>query len=134
MSANILIVDDDQGVLEVLSRLVQSGGYSTRTALDGRTALRMVRRSPPDLVVLDMVMPGVGGLGFLNEIRSVCPGLPVIMITGVLDERSARISMKLGAVDFLTKPLDMQGLLFSIKAALAARGRSSHPSGEPSSS
>ena len=127
----ILIVDDDDGVREAL-RLILDESYSVADVPDGRTALSLIRQQHVDLVLLDILMPDVDGIEILQEIRSVEPRLPVIMMTAVRTVLTAVAAMKLGAVDYITKPFAEANLLAAIHAALQPlRGRRTVPPPRP---
>ncbi|MFH2203549.1 MAG: response regulator [Elusimicrobiota bacterium] len=117
----ILIVDDEATIRRVLSRLLAGSGHEIMTAEDGREALEMIQQRPPDLVLLDINMPRLGGMRLLELVKKIRPGLPVIMVTGVDDPDQALATMSLGAEDYVTKPFDFDYIDTAIKANLAAR-------------
>ena len=119
MARKILIVDDDPNIRKTLARILTDWGYEASGAADGLAALEAIRSAPPALVLLDMQMPGMGGLEFLKAVRAVQPDLAVIMITGVEDEEQAKKSMELGASDYIVKPFDFDYLRDSVRAKLA---------------
>jgi DNA-binding response OmpR family regulator len=120
----ILIVDDEQSVREVLSEYFTEQGYAVETAGDGEEALAIVQRSLPDLVLLDVRMPGIDGVETLRRIRGLAPDLAVIMVTANEDVGLARDTLKLGALDYVAKPFDFVYLERAIMAGLAqADGR-----------
>jgi DNA-binding NtrC family response regulator len=104
----ILIVDDDEGVRQILAQTLQSSGYSITTADSGERAVSMVRESPIDLVILDLVLPRVDGLEVLRDLAAVRPEAAVIMITGHASVETAIKAMKMGAVDYIVKPFRME--------------------------
>ncbi|MGH7345271.1 MAG: response regulator, partial [Candidatus Rokuibacteriota bacterium] len=116
----VLIVDDDDGVRDAL-HLILDESYSVVDVQDGRTALSLIRDRRVDLVLLDILMPDVDGIEILQEIRSVEPHLPVIMMTAVRTVLTAVAAMKLGAADYITKPFAEANLLAAIHAALQQR-------------
>lgn len=117
----ILIVDDNQDLQFNLSAIVQNEGYNAITAGDGVKALKEVRSKTPDLVLLDMKLPGMDGLSILEEIKNIDKNIIVIMLTAYGDVKMAVRSMKLGAYDYLTKPFDNEELVMVIKKAFEAR-------------
>jgi two-component system nitrogen regulation response regulator NtrX len=105
-SARILVVDDDAGVREALDMFLRYEGFEVTAAASGAAALDELERQPPDLVFLDVKMPGVDGMELLGRLRARWPAMPVIMISGHGDIRTAVEALKRGAEDFLEKPLD----------------------------
>jgi CheY-like chemotaxis protein len=113
MSGNlgrILAVDDEVSVLEVLSEYFGGQGYRVETAGDGPTALARLQQARPDIVLLDVRMPGMDGVEVLKRIRSADPSLPIIMVTANEDVDLARETLKLGAFDYVAKPFDFSYL------------------------
>jgi len=127
----VLIVDDDAAQRRLLGDFVGSLGFGTAEAATGEIALEAVRRRPPDLVLLDVRLPGMSGIETLAEIRkTVGPDLPVVLITAHGDLRQAVEAMKTGADDYLLKPLDLDELEAAVVDALGASG--GRPAGERS--
>ena len=118
----ILIVDDEQSVREVLSEYFTEQGYSVENAGGGEEALALVQRSTPDLVLLDVRMPGIDGVETLRRIREIAPDVSVIMVTANEDVALARETLKLGALDYVAKPFDFVYLERAIMAGLAQSG------------
>jgi two-component system, response regulator, stage 0 sporulation protein F len=114
----ILIVDDERPVLDVLSEYLQSQGYTTATAQGGMEALASIERERPDLVLLDVRMPGLDGLEVLRRLRQTDRGPAVIMVTANEDTALARETLKIGAFDYVAKPFDFQYLDQVVAAAL----------------
>jgi two-component system response regulator HydG len=123
-SARILLVDDDPNSLESTRKILELAHYEVVTATDGQAALDLIRPSLSrpieqfDLVVTDVRMPRLGGLEFLRAISLCSDAVPVILMTAFGRVQDAVWAMKLGAVDFLTKPFKRQQLLVSVEAAL----------------
>jgi DNA-binding NtrC family response regulator len=120
----ILIVDDNEDLQFNLSNIIKSEGYGVLTAGDGSTALKLVESKSPDLVLLDMRLPGMDGIKTLEEIRKIDANLIVIMLTAFGEVKGAVNAMKLGAFDYLTKPFDNEELVLIIKKALQTRNLS----------
>jgi two-component system response regulator (stage 0 sporulation protein F) len=118
----ILIVDDEQSVREVLSEYFTEQGYSVESAGGGEEALALVERGTPDLVLLDVRMPGIDGVETLRRIRKIAPDVSVIMVTANEDVGLARETLKLGALDYVAKPFDFVYLERAIMAGLAQSG------------
>ncbi len=115
----ILVVDDEKDFCTLLSDSLSQEGYRVLTANNGRTALRLVKKEKPDLVLLDIKMPGMDGIEVCKRIKRVKKETAVIMLTayGILE--TARRAMKLGAYDYVTKPVDHSLLKSLVKEALA---------------
>ncbi|MCL7462645.1 response regulator [Pseudomonas sp. NW5] len=112
----ILLVDDDEFVHKIVARQLDAARYELITAADATEALRILRNLTPDLVLLDIVMPGVDGLEALRRFRSM-PALakvPFVMLTGKSEEQVVVESLKLGASDFIAKPFDRATLLAKV--------------------
>jgi CheY-like chemotaxis protein len=111
MAATILVVDDDEGIRELLRLHLSSAGYSVNVADDAISAGYLVLRSPPDLIISDVVMPHMDGFEFVRALKSdrSIPDIPVIFLTSV-EDGDAR-GKELGAVGYLTKPVRADRLL-----------------------
>jgi DNA-binding response OmpR family regulator len=118
----VLVVDDEPGVRASFELLLEDH-YTVITVPDGPSAIRAVRSCPIDCVLLDVLLPGVDGLQVLQELRSLDPTLPVIMVTAVNALRPGVTAMKLGAHDYIPKPFDEQEVLGAVAAALDWRRR-----------
>ncbi|HEX16351.1 MAG TPA: UDP-3-O-[3-hydroxymyristoyl] N-acetylglucosamine deacetylase [Deltaproteobacteria bacterium] len=125
MEAKILIVDDEEAVIKAIAGALEDEGYLTLTARDGREALEIYRREGADVVLLDIWMPDIDGLDLLRRIKDVDDSCPVIMISGHATVSTAVKAMKMGAFDFLEKPLSVEALLGTVERAL--RERKAHP-------
>lgn len=104
--ARILVVDDHVTVCDVLEEFLRSRGYDAYTALDGPTAIAKVKAVRPHIVLLDIMMPGMGGIETLKEIRKVDPRVGIIMVTAISDEELGKRAIELGAYEYITKPID----------------------------
>jgi len=120
-SRNILIVDDDWQVREVLHEIFLSAGYTCRVAGDGREGLEQFRAGRPPLTVTDLKMPAMDGISLLQAIREVDGDAAVIVLTGAADVKTAIDSLKLGAHDFIMKPVNVDELLIAAERALERR-------------
>ena len=118
MAATILLVDDEPQILQALSGLLQDEEFEVLTAPDGETALRLVREAAPDLVMLDIALPGRDGLEILKDIKDHHPALPVIMISAFGSVENAVRATRLGAYDFIEKPPHADKILLSVRNAL----------------
>src|SRR5437016_14537127 len=103
--ANILLVDDEPGMLRYIKTLLEVDDYKVETATTGEEALARIQKGlQPDLVLLDLLMPGIDGLQTLEQLRQMKPGVKVVMLSCVNDTRKVVQAMRLGAQDYLTKP------------------------------
>ncbi len=118
--ANILLIDDENEFVETLAERLEIRGCVSRIARDGETGISMVASESFDVVILDLMMPGLSGLDTLRQIKTIDKALPVIILTGHGSTKDAMEGMHIGAFDFLMKPLDIKELLEKIQ--LASRG------------
>jgi len=118
---DILIVDDDRQVREVLHQIFISAGYNCLLASDGREGIEVFTASRPPLVVTDLKMPGMTGMELLQQVRAVDGDAAVIVLTGAADVKTAIASLKLGAHDFIMKPVNIDELLIATERALERR-------------
>lgn len=119
----ILVVDDEAPVREVLSEYFTSHGYTVDGASSGDEALATIRHDRPDLVLLDIRMPGIDGVEVLGRIRKLDGALAVIMVTANEDVALARETLKLGAFDYVAKPFDYDYLDRTVSAAREVAAR-----------
>ena len=116
-AGHILLVDDDATVTEVLSRYLEREGFAVEAVADGDTALAAARATPPDLVVLDLMLPGIDGLEVCRRLREDAP-VPVVMLTARGDESDRIAGLELGADDYVVKPFSPRELTARVKAVL----------------
>ena len=116
----ILIADDDPQVRDVLERFLTEKGYAVSTATGGLEALEMLVEVEPDVLLLDIEMPDLNGLEVLRRILAGGIDAEVIMVSGYDDEEACRMAIRLGAADFVTKPMDLDYLNLSLQAKLLA--------------
>ncbi len=122
MAATILIVDDEKNIQLTLSRALSMEGYAVETAGGGREALEKIAAQPVDAVVMDVRMPDLDGLEVLERARQTRPDLPVVIMSGQGSLETVRQAFKLGAFDFLEKPItEKEKLLAAVRNALAMR-------------
>jgi len=119
-TATILVVDDEPIVTNLLSTSLGERGYSCITAPTGEDALRELSRGNIDVALLDLRLPGVSGIDVLREIKSTYPGTAVIVVTAVGDAQTAVDAMKMGAVDYIIKPFEVEKVNHSVELALQA--------------
>ncbi len=118
MSATILVVDDEPQILQVVSGILQDEGFEVATAPDGEVALRLAAEEAPDLVLLDIALPGLDGLEVLKELKRQYPLLPVVMISAYGSVENAVKATRLGAFDFIEKPPHADTILLTVRNAL----------------
>jgi DNA-binding NtrC family response regulator len=119
MSPRVLLVDDETNIRRMVGALLQGEGYDTAEAPNGAAALAAVRDIPPDAILLDLMMPGgADGLATLEELKRALPDVPVVMMSGKASLADAVRATKLGAFQFLEKPLTPEGLLVAVRSAL----------------
>jgi DNA-binding response OmpR family regulator len=125
MSKHILLVDDDDLMRRSLAFSLEQAGYRTSTAADAENALRLARRDPPDLILLDIGLPGMDGLDALRSFKQEAD-IPIIFVTARRRELDQALGLELGADDYVTKPFDQNVLLARIKAVLRRFDRPLH--------
>ena len=132
----MLIVDDERPVREVLSEYFETQGYAVSVAADGHEALAAFTRERPDVVLLDVRMPGMDGLQVLKRLREADADVAVIMVTANEDLELARESLSVGAFDYVAKPFDFEHLAQAVSAAVVHSARTpslEHPAASPAS-
>ena len=118
MTATILIVDDEENLRMTLSRILTKAGFNVTTASSGEEALRLVQAGAYELAFIDLLMPGIGGLVLLGELRRLYPEMPVLILTAHATLDSAIEAVRQGARDYLVKPADPQLLIARVEAIL----------------
>lgn len=128
--ARVLVVDDDPTVSDVVLRYLERAGYQVDRAADGLAALAAVDRAAPDLVVLDLMLPGIDGLEVCRRLRQRAVTVPVIMLTALGEESDRILGLRLGADDYVTKPFS-PGSWCCGSARCCAAPASAQPPGRP---
>jgi len=134
MSTRVLVVDDDLTIAEVVGDYLQDAGLETRHAADGPAALSAAREWLPDLVVLDLMLPGIDGLEVCRRLRSAPgsqPPVPVIMLTALGGEPDRVAGLEAGADDYVTKPFSPRELALRVQAVLRRASAAEAPPPEP---
>ena len=121
----VLVVDDEPQILRALRAGLRGHGYDVQTAIDGEDALDQIALHPPDIVILDLVMPGKSGFDVVQEMRTWST-IPIIVLSARGEERDKVTALDLGADDYLTKPFGMSELLARIRVALRHTAGASH--------
>ncbi|MBN2501524.1 MAG: response regulator transcription factor [Anaerolineales bacterium] len=117
MSARVLIIEDDEEILKFLRRGLAYDGYTVDTAIDGQEGLSLARENPPDLVVLDWMLPGMDGLEVCRRLRAGGP-VPILMLTARTSVNDRVQGLDAGADDYMVKPFNLDELLARIRALL----------------
>ncbi|MEN9328159.1 MAG: hypothetical protein RI947_967 [Candidatus Parcubacteria bacterium] len=124
MLKSILVIEDDDGIQQFLKELLIEEGYSVQIAADGITALNVLKKATPDLVILDLGLPNISGETVCMEIRKTYPELPVIILTAKDSVTDIVHGLNIGADDYMTKPFVGEELLARVQARLRDRGES----------
>jgi DNA-binding response OmpR family regulator len=124
LTVRVLVVDDDATVAEVVSRYLEREGFEVESVEDGRVALQRAFADPPDLIVLDLMLPGMDGLEVCRQVRTFAP-IPIIMLTARGDEDQRVAGLEMGADDYVAKPFSPRELTARVKSVLR---RSAGPS------
>ncbi len=117
-TARILVIDDDPAVVDTLVTLLGEDGYGVSSAVTSDEGLKLFILSHPDLVLLDIALPGMNGIEMLKRIRSIAPTARVVMVSGVTDPARAREALELGALAWVDKPFDLAYLKRVVAMAL----------------
>ena len=128
-TGRVLVVDDNAEVRTMLEDALTALGYRARTVADGASAVRAVIDDAPDVVLLDVYMPGLSGVGALPTIVALAPHAKVIMISGAANEDVLKRSLAFGAHDYVTKPFEISSLSRALETALAMRRLETGPTG-----
>jgi DNA-binding response OmpR family regulator len=118
MGSTILIVDDEENLRKTLSRILSKAGYTVTTASSGEEGLSLLQAGAYDLAFIDLLMPGIGGVELLKEIRVIYPEMPVLILTAHATLETAIEAVREGARDYLIKPADPQLILDRVKEIL----------------
>ena len=117
MVATILIVEDESDLSAIVADYVTAAGYQAEVVADGREALAGIQRKPPDLIVLDIMLPGLDGVALCKAVREFSE-VPIIMVTAKVEEIDRLLGLEVGADDYLCKPFSPRELVARIKAIL----------------
>ncbi|MGO9119965.1 MAG: response regulator [Desulfomonilaceae bacterium] len=118
----VLLVDDEKEFVSTLAERLRLRGIQADETGSGEEALRLIDDATPQVVVLDVMMPGMGGLEVLRRVKSRHPEIEVILLTGIGSTKEGAEGMRLGAFDFLMKPLQIEELIEKIRAAIEKAG------------
>lgn len=126
--ARVLVVDDEQNILDLVVAYLKPEGYEVRTATDGQAGLELARSFGPDVIVLDIMLPGMDGIEMLTHLRRES-NVYVIMLTAKTEETDKIVGLSVGADDYVTKPFSPRELVARVKAALRRIQRDASPQG-----
>jgi len=120
MPKKILVVDDEPNIIKVLKSRLSHSGYDVITAVDGRTSLKKAKDEKPDLILLDILLPGLNGFEVCKRLKKdkETKDIPIIMLTSLAQERDLSKGLEEGASCFITKPFNPADLLTEIKTAM----------------
>ena len=128
MANKVLIVEDERAIVEILKFNLVREGYETLEALDGETGLELGRTADPDLILLDVMLPKLGGFEICRQLRDEGSAVPIIMLTAREEENDKVFGLEAGADDYITKPFSMRELLARVKANIRRRSLYGCPS------
>ncbi|MHB8420179.1 MAG: response regulator [Myxococcales bacterium] len=114
----VLVVDDEKDLRSLLDYNLQQAGFAVTTAQDGREALAKIKAAPPDLVILDLLLPDMPGTEILKAVKRERPELPVLMLTAKGEEVDRLVGLELGADDYVVKPFSVRELVLRVRAVL----------------
>ncbi len=117
----ILLIDDEEEFSTTLAERLNLRGFETKTASHGEAGLKKITEEPFHMVILDLLMPGMSGLDTLRQIKIIAADLPVVLLTGHGSTREGMEGMRLGAFDYLMKPLDIKELIQKINSAIEGK-------------
>ena len=128
-AAKVVIVDDDEHIRELASLYLQKEGFEVSCAVDGASAVKQIQRTSPNLVVLDLMLPGMSGYDVCKQVR-LESNVPIIMLTARDEDVDKIVGLELGADDYLTKPFNPRELVARVKAILRRADGTSKPAGD----
>jgi two-component system alkaline phosphatase synthesis response regulator PhoP len=129
---NILVVDDEPDILELVTYNFKNEGFLGASALDGEEALKLIKKNQYDLVLLDLMLPGIQGVDLCRTIRSnpATERLPIIMLTAKSDESDRVLGLEMGADDYISKPFSVRELIARVRAVLRRSSEKQHAPGK----
>ena len=133
MGKTVLIVDDEKSIVDILKFNLEKAGYDTLCAYDGKEGLRLAREAGPDLILLDVMLPGLDGFQVCQALRDEGNNVPIIMITAREEETDKVFGLELGADDYITKPFSVRELLARVKTNMRRVATTEAPPPEDSS-
>ena len=131
MGKTILIVEDEQNIVDILSFNLSREGYDTLEAYDGATGLQLALEQNPDLILLDLMLPGMNGFDVCRKLREAGSAVPILMLTAREEEADKVLGLELGADDYITKPFAMRELMARVKANIRRVSMAPAPAAQP---
>ena len=131
MGKTILIVADEQNIVDILSFNLSREGYDTLEAYDGATGLQLALEQNPDLILLDLMLPGMNGFDVCRKLREAGSAVPILMLTAREEEADKVLGLELGADDYITKPFAMRELMARVKANIRRVSMGPAPAPQP---
>ena len=131
MGKTILIVEDEQNIVDILSFNLSREGYDTLEAYDGATGLQLALEQNPDLILLDLMLPGMNGFDVCRKLREAGSAVPILMLTAREEEADKVLGLELGADDYITKPFAMRELMARVKANIRRVSMGPAPAPQP---
>lgn len=123
MNGKILVVDDEEALVRLISYNLNKEGFTVLTSFDGNTAAQLIQAEKPDLIVLDLMLPGKDGMEICRDLRRENNDVPIIMLTAKDEEIDKVLGLELGADDYMTKPFSVRELVARVKAVLRRKGK-----------
>ena len=122
MGKRVLLIEDEPNIIEALSFILSRDGWTVHTHEDGATAIEKVAAMPPDMIILDVMLPGRSGFDILRDLRSAeaTKGIPVMMLTARGQEKDRELAMRLGANHFMTKPFSNSDVRDYVRSLMEA--------------
>ena len=121
MGSTVLIIEDDPNTVDIVTLYLRRDNYKVLTASDGNEGLRLAREAGPDLIVLDLMLPGMDGTEICRALREDGSDVPIIMLTARVEEEDRLTGLDMGADDYMTKPFSPRELAARVRAVLLAR-------------
>src|SRR5512138_3977017 len=121
MAERILVIEDDPSILRGLQLNLGMEGYAVRSAMDGEAGLALARSEKPDLLLVDVMLPRLGGLDLVKQLRETDPDIPILILSAKGQELDKVTGLQFGADDYMTKPFGLKELLARIEALLRRR-------------
>src|SRR4051812_21749315 len=133
MTTRVLVVEDDPDIAELVARYLEKAGYVASRVSSGRDAIDAVRTKPPDLIVLDRMLPHVDGLEVCRQLRAspATASIPIIMLTARAEESERIVGLEMGADDYVAKPFSPNELVARVRALLRRTQRTDAAAGQP---
>ncbi|MFN3534818.1 MAG: response regulator, partial [Desulfatiglandales bacterium] len=121
MSIKVLLIDDELKFVSTLSERLEIRGYTSKFSISGEEGLEQIASFSPDVVISDVIMPGLSGFDVLKALRKIAPTVPVILLTGHSSTQDGMKGMELGAFDYIIKPVDIEELVEKINLSLKVK-------------